>query len=298
MTNPRFHRTLLTLTTVRITISFLLAALFIPPNLSAQQVPAQQTSLQELVRAAIQNELKDDSRLHLFSWKERKHKGRDTQIEELVSTPSGIFSRVLLINGKPLDPAQQRLEDQRRNNMFDSDQIQRKQKDQKADDERTEKMLATIPDAFTFTYLDTVTAPNGHKLVRIKFTSNPSFNPPSRESVVFTGMQGEMLVDETAQRLAKIDGTLFKDVNFGWGILGKLYKGGRFVVEQAEVTPAHWETTRMVLHFDGKVLMLKPLHIDDNETFWDFQPVPPMSVEQARDFLARSQVDRNAMLAP
>ncbi len=62
--------------------------------------------------------------------------------------------------------------------------------------------------------------------------------------MVFTGMQGEMLVDETACRLAKIDGTLFKEVNFGWGILGRLYKGGRFFVEQAEVTPSHWDTTQ------------------------------------------------------
>ena len=45
--------------------------------------------------------------------------------------------------------------------------------------------------------------------------------------------------------------------------------------------PEHWEITKSILHFDGKVLMLKSLRIDDNETAWDFNPCQPMSVEQA-----------------
>ncbi len=106
------------------------------------------------------------------------------------------------------------------------------------------------------------------------------------------------MVDETAHRLAKIDGTLFKDVNFGWGILGRLYKGGRFIVEKSEITPSHWDTTRMILHFDGKALIFKSIHIDENETSWDYQPVPPMSVEQALDFLTRNQPAQDARLTP
>ena len=291
MTNPLLHRS----ASMRAlpAISLLFAALVLPRSLTAQQTPPR-----DLVRSAIQNELTDDSRLHLYTWKERKYRGRDTQVEQLVSTPSGIFGRVMLIDDKPLTPAQRSQEDQRTRKMFDPEQLRRRQKDQQEDDERTHKMLSTIPDAFDFVYLDSVSSPNGHKLVRIKFTARPGFNPPTRESMVFLGMQGEMLVDETDHRLAKIDGVLFKDVNFGWGILGKLYKGGRFVVEQAEVTPSHWETTRMILHFDGKVLFFKSLHIDDNETSWDFQPVPSMSVTQARDFLTRAQPAQNAMLQP
>jgi hypothetical protein len=249
---------------------------------------AGQTAPAELVRSALRNQMNDDSQLHLFTWKEHKVRGHGTQVEQLVSTPSGILGRVILIDGKPLSPTQQSQEDERIRKMLDPEQIRRKQKEQKEDDERTHKMLATIPDAFDLLYLGSVAAPNGHKLTRIKFTARPGFNPPNRESMVFTAMRGEILIDETAQRLAKIDGTLFEDVTFGWGILARLYTGGRFVVEQSEITPTHWDTTRMILHFDGKALLIKPIHMDDNETFWDFQPVPPMSFQQARDFLYRS----------
>ena len=257
---------------------------------------AQQTPPGELVRLAIQNEMNDNSHFHLFTWKERKYHGSNTQMEQLVDTPNGILSRVMLIDDKPLTPAQQKEEQERIQKMLDPEQLSRRQKEHREDDERTRKMLSTIPDAFDFMTVGSEQAPNGHKLTRIRFTARPGFEPPTREAMVFTGMGGEMLVDETSNRLAKIDGTLFKEVNFGWGILGKLYKGGRFVVEQSEVTPTHWDVTKMVLHFDGKALFFKPIHIDENESSWDFKPVPPMSVEQALDFLAHGQPSQNAML--
>ena len=215
-----------TLRTHSILACVLLSFFTLPSNAAAQQ-----SSPGELVRIAMQNELNDDSHVHLFTWKERKYHGHQTQVEQLVNTPDGTVSRVMLIDDKPLNPEQQRDEQERIRKMLDPAQMRRKLKDEREDDERTRKMLATIPDAFDFTYLGSVTAPNGHKLTRIKFIARPGFDPPSRESMVFSGMQGEMVVDETAHRLAKIDGTLFKEVNFGWGILGKLYKGGRFLVE-------------------------------------------------------------------
>ncbi len=259
---------------------------------------AQQSSPLGLVRAAIQNQINADAHPPLFAWTQRDLHGHSSQVEHLVNTPQGVINRVVLIDDKPLNPDQRSAEDERVRKMLNPAQMRRQHKEQQEDDERTHKMLSVIPNAFDFAYLGSLTGPTGHKLARIKFSPRADFNPPSRESMVFTGMQGEIIVDENSSRLAKIDGILFKDVNFGWGILGRLYKGGRFLIEQSEVMPEHWEITKSILHFDGKVLMLKSLRIDDNETSWDFHPVPPMSVEQALDFLARNQSEQDARLTP
>ncbi len=89
-------------------------------------------------------------------------------------------------------------------------------------------------------------------------------------------------------RIAKIDGTLFKDVEFGWGILGRLYKGGKFLIEQRDVG-GRWETTRETLEFNGKILMLKPLTISSTETATDFRPVPSnITTAQALELLHKS----------
>ena len=270
-------------------ICFLLASLALPVR--AQAPP---TTPEELVRQAVQNELNDDSNLHFFAWKERKNHGHGTQVEHDVQTPSGVVSRIILINGEPLNAKQQREEDARIRTQLDPQEMQRQLKDQQEDDARTRKMLGAIPNAFDFTYLSGETALNGNQLDTFQFTPRPGYNPPSREIAVFTGMKGNLVIDETAKRLAKVDGTLFKDVNFGWGILGRLYKGGRFVVEKTEITPTHWDTTHLFLHFDGKELIFKSIHINDDETDWDYKPVPPMTVEQALDYLTHADAPQNA----
>ena len=90
----------------------------------------------------------------------------------------------------------------------------------------------------------------------------------------------------TEKRIAEIDGTLQKDVSFGWGILGHLDRGGRFVVQQADVGGKNWELTRMELAFTGKALFFKKLDIRSSDIFSEFRPVPKdLSFAQAVDLL-------------
>jgi len=82
------------------------------------------------------------------------------------------------------------------------------------------------------------------------------------------------LVDTTDNHIASIDGTLFKAVGFGWGILGHLDRGGRFIVHQQEVGDNFWEISSMTLNFTGKILLFKSLNISSTEVFSGFKQVP------------------------
>ena len=98
-----------------------------------------------------------------------------------------------------------------------------------------------------------------------------------------------MTIDRKAMRIAKIDGTLFKDVDFGWGILGRLYKGGKFIIVQRDVGGGDWEEVQETLQFNGKILMVKSLTIWSTETMTDFRPVPSnLTTAQALDLLQKS----------
>jgi hypothetical protein len=83
-----------------------------------------------------------------------------------------------------------------------------------------------------------------------------------------------VLVDAAHERVATIDATLARDVGFGWGILGHLDKGGRFVVHQQMVEGNLWEISQMSLKFTGKILLVKSLLIDSTEEFSGFKRVP------------------------
>src|SRR2546426_1171 len=130
------------------------------------------------------------------------------------------------------------------------------------------------------------------KLVRLKFRQTPGYNPPSRVEQVLTAMQGILLIDEQAKRIAKIDGTLVKNVGFGWGILGHLDRGGHFLVEQADVAGGHWEMSRMDLSFTGKALFFKNLSFKSNEIYSDFRPAPPnLTFAQGVELLKRHEAE-------
>ena len=92
--------------------------------------------------------------------------------------------------------------------------------------------------------------------------------------LVLVGMQGVVLIDAPKQHIARIDGTLFKDVSFGWGILGHLDRGGHFQVDQTDIGDNTWSIARMDLSFTGKILLFKSIDIKSTEIYSDFHLVP------------------------
>jgi hypothetical protein len=244
----------------------------------------------ELVRRAAKNEIRAADVQQYYMFKDTTEYKDHSTTREIVRTKQGGLSITLLQNGKPLT-AEQRQKEEAKLQKFanDPDARRKRRESSKADDARAETMLTSLPDAFLYTYAGTDRGPKGEQLVHLNFKPNPSFNPPNHETAVYQGMEGDITIDKSAMRIAKIDGTLFKDVDFGWGILGRLYKGGRFRIVQRDVGGGHWEEVEETLNFYGKILMIKSLTIWSTETMTDFRPISPdITTAQALDLLHKS----------
>jgi hypothetical protein len=175
---------------------------------------------------------------------------------------------------------QQRQDEEARVDRFvqNPEELRKKRTQEREDGERTMRIVRALPDAFLYQYAGEQTGGNGvgqagEPLVRLKFQPNPHYKPPSRVEEVLTGMQGDLLLDQVHSRIASIDGTLFKEVGFGWGILGHLDRGGHFLVHQQVAGDNVWEISTMSLKFTGKILLVKSLSIDSTEVFTAFRPV-------------------------
>lgn len=247
------------------------------PAATAGNGPRNPTEAQALVKTAIQNQLDEDAKPGgpAFRYTLRTNGKRGVLTQEMIETKDGIVARLMAINDRPLSAEERKADDDKLNRLLSDPQArQQKLKAQQEDDKRTRKMVGAIPDAFLFEPDGSAESPHG-ALVRLKFKPNPQYDPPSRELQVFQGMSGTMLIDPRAKRLAEIDGKLFRDVNFGWGILGHLDKGGQFMVRQADVTgDGNWQVTEMKLNFDGKAIIFKPIHIRDDDRASNFHVVP------------------------
>jgi len=231
-----------------------------------------------------------------------------SQTKLMVETRDATAGLLVMQNGHPLTPQQRREEEARLAAYIRSPQeLRRKKKQEKEDSEHTEKILSALPDAFLYQRDGTepgregLGAP-GDSQIRLNFRPNPSYNPPSHVEQVLTGMSGHLLIDAAQNRIAEIDGVLTKGVEFGWGILGHLDPGGRFVVQQADVGDHQWEVTHMELAFTGKVLFVKKLSIHSNDTFSDFHSVPgnltfAQGVELLKKEAAEKQSDNSGVEA-
>jgi hypothetical protein len=241
----------------------------------APEPPQHSFNPHELVRQAVDNEVKaghDDVSL-MFRVRRQTPKA-GVQTREYVETAEGTAGMLVAVNDHPISPEQRQQEFARLQQLLQNPgELRKKQKQQKEDSERVNRMVKTLPDAFRYQYEGTEQV-NGLELVRLRFQPNPDFDPPSREQQVFTGMDGFLLIEPHQARIARIDGTLFKDVGFGWGILGHLDRGGRFVVVQGPVANGYWTTTHMQLSFTGKALFFKSINIQETEDSSDFRRVP------------------------
>lgn len=273
---------------------FWLVALFCVSVVTASFTQTAMSSPAELVRQTVQNEVNSNNGGKKFIFRDKKQTARGSETKLVVETSEATAGMLVAINDKPLTAEQRLSEENRLTGLANNpDELKKKQKAEREDSRRTERIMKAFPDAFVFEPDGTEPAKPGvgspgDELMRLKFRPNPSYNPPSHTEQVLTGMQGYILIDTNKHRIAKIDGTLFKEVGFGWGILGHLDKGGHFLVEQSCVTDNDWEVTRMSLAFTGKELFFKTINFSQDETLSDFRPAPGnLTFAQAVDFLKK-----------
>jgi hypothetical protein len=245
-----------------------------------------------LVRNASWNELHSSGAPSPVRYKLRKQDAKGVTTKEIVETKDGEVARLIAKNDQPLTPAENQAELARLNNLLAHPEIQEhRHKREQEDSGREDELVKVLPQAFLYTYLGMVEGPNG-PAYRLALKPNPNFTPPDREAEVYHGMEGELWIDKEQQRIVKVDAHLVADVNFGWGILGKLYKGGTLTTEQRDVGHRHWEPTLLKLNLTGVALMLKPLSYQMTETSTDFQPVPVnMTYQEAVHLLTSDNND-------
>jgi hypothetical protein len=93
---------------------------------------------------------------------------------------------------------------------------------------------------------------DGHDCDVIELTPDPGFHPRSILEDALPHAKAKIWVDHQADQLVRARAEITSDVSVGGGILGKLYKGGVFSMEQAQVAPGVWLPSRFQFDFSGR----------------------------------------------
>jgi len=249
----------------------LMACTIVLASYAGDPAAASSTNPAQLVRVVVGNELRSSEKDHSH-WMYRDHDiepGKNA-VKQCVETSGGQLCRVLERDGHVLTPQEQEQEKKHIHDVVSNPGEQKKkQKAQQEDDRKAAELVNMLPNGFLYEY-------DGEQgdYTRLKFRPNPDFAPPSREATVFHCMAGTMLIDRRQKRLADLRGTLIRNVDFGWGMLGRLNKGGTFEVRRQDVGENHWVTTLLDVHIYGKALFFKTINAEQHEVDDNFKRVP------------------------
>ena len=248
--------------------------------------PLSNEEAQALVKRVLKTEIDStgDSS-HPMQYHLHKVSPRVATTKRIVETRDGDVARLIAVNGNPLSVEDQQKESIRLEQLLSDPSLQRhRQERERGDADRARKVIRALPDAFQYTFAGVVETLHGPSY-RLTFQPNPGFDPDDLEAQVLKGMAGELWIDVAQQRVTRLEGKRIHDVDYGFGLLGKLDQGGTLVLEQADVGNHQWRTTHMVLVMNAR-LLFKVVKLDTTLDLSQFSPVAAgMSYQQAVQLL-------------
>jgi len=245
----------------------------------------------QLVREVVYNELRDHERHGYWQFLVQRRIQQQTRLEDQVETAQGPIARLALSNGQSLSPEAEQEEQARLQRLLASPAEQAKHlRAYQEDEDRIGRILAMLPDAFLYEYDG-----DENGCHRLRFRPNPAYSAHTIEARVFHAMGGTRWLDARMKRLVRLDGRVEETVDFGYGILGRLYKGGWFQLQRTQVSPTDWKTDRIEVHLNGRALFIKTFARETSEARTGFLPVPAgLNLAQGMALLEENQARTEA----
>jgi hypothetical protein len=261
------------------------------PGPSAQQI-------QSLMTRAAANQHHNDKVIEEFDRVEhsvsRKSNGGTEAVtdntERLLSSGTGTMHLRVKENGSPVPSEAYRRQLQNAVTALElANHPNERYRQDLAKSEKRRKDRAELVDeafkAFHFTWAGRETR-NGRTLVKFLMEPEPKYKPINRISAVFEHVRGSLWIDEATAQLARIEVDVASDISFGGGIIGKIYHGGHFVLEQSEITPETWLPTLYTYDMEGrKFLFGFSLHERTDVSGYRHVGPPSQSIEVVREEL-------------
>ena len=204
---------------------------------------------------------------------------------DLIESQDGPVARLILRNGRPLSDAEDRDERLRLNDMIaHPSDFARHIKNEETGRKIADNLMRLMPDAMLYTYVpgQPQTPDSTGTQVVLDYAPNPKFKPPSLTAEALTGLKGRVWVDAKSHRVVRMEGTIFRAVNLGWGVVAHIYPGGKLLLEQADVGGGRWIFTHFTEDVTVRALMVKTVKVHEQVDASTFQVLPgPMTYQDA-----------------
>jgi hypothetical protein len=273
------------------------AAQFTP---SSDQTPLTPSQLHDLVVRTIANQHRNDAAVDTFERVER-------QIERSASTPSrvvedktyrvvptgsGNIKLLVKVRGQPVPVASYQRDLHTWQAILsvavhpdDPRQISSLAKQQRKLKDRA-YFVDAVPDAYRISWIGRGVR-DGRMLEELRLEPNPAYVPRGNSTDWLVHARASVWIDAQAAQVARIDAEIIRDISFGGGILGKIYHGGHFIMDQAEASAGIWEPVLFEYDISGrKFLFPFEMHVATEDSRYRYIGTPDQALAVANKDLA------------
>lgn len=263
--------------TLSLVVSLLLTALPAAVSANAQRAPENDArldssaqpptaaELRERRDKLIANQHADDEALNFYERIERhiERSGEpnprvvDDRTYRVVPTGGGTMKILLRDNGAAVNPADYRRQLLAWRNVLemmstpgDSRGATARTKYEKRERQRSE-FVDAAQEAFLPKWLGQESL-DGYSCDVFELDPNPAFRPSSMFQSALAHVTAKIWLDRQSDQLVRAEASVTSNISFVAGIAGKVYRGSRVEMDQAEVAPGIWLPTHYEYDFAGR----------------------------------------------
>jgi len=266
--------------------------LLVPMQAAAQATTIGNSPLgvapKEWATDAAMNELKvlNYGRSYL-RYREHTVDAKGDHLRDVIESTDGSVARLIMKEGRPLTAEEDKWEHERMQAMLESPAAYAKHvRGDVSGKKMGMELIRLAPEAFLFNYVpgqpqrpDRVMHADDLPEIVLDYKPNPNWTAPSMTADALSGLEGRLWIDAKTHYLTRMEGTVFRPVNFGL-FLARIYPGGKLVFEQTRVSETRWIFSKFVEKLDLRVL-IKSLKQDMDIEAFGFTPIQEMSYQDA-----------------
>lgn len=236
-----------------------------PSESASPEASPSETEIAERAQKLVANQHKDDEALKEFERIERhtdltagpNPRTIEDKVFRIVPTGTGTLRILLKDNGTATDPTEYRRQLQAWEDVLELMLRTSDPRTQTAYEkyDRRNHQRAELVDSMVDTFSAKWTGHemrDGHLCDVYDLVPKPDFHPHTLMQDALAHISAKIWVDRQANQMVRGEAHIMRDISFGGGILGKVYRGGVFSMEQGEVMPGVWEPTRYTYDFGGR----------------------------------------------
>jgi len=200
--------------------------------------------------------------------------------------PGNLWKRLISVNGTPLSAAELAHNDAvHQKDIFarlNESPAQKARRAREAAKERAEdqRMIDELFAVYDITLVRREIV-NGHPTILAALEPRRTYKPRTDEGKVMRKVRARAWIHETEHQIVRVETEALEDIGFGFGVVGKIYKGtvGEFV--RTKVNGEVWLPARARFTAKGRALFRK-FAIDSVTEWWDYKKFSVSTREETR----------------